>query len=212
MVLKIVYDNTSCRSDLQSDWGFAAVVGTGKRQILFDAGADGAILLDNMAKMEIDPAKIDTVFISHHHFDHTGGLAAFLARNRHVTVYVPNSLRGVRRADEVIQVAESCRLTDDLFSTGELGGIEQSLIGMTPDGVILVVGCAHPGLAVMMEAASQYGPIAAIAGGFHHFQDLHLLKNIRKICPTHCTRAVKQIQAVFPDQFIPGGVGRIFEL
>ncbi|MDO9548529.1 MAG: MBL fold metallo-hydrolase [Candidatus Marinimicrobia bacterium] len=106
MLIKIVYDNTSIRDDLQSDWGFAAVIEVESNRILFDAGADGDILLNNMQKMNLDPTSIDTVFISHHHFDHTGGLAAFLAKNNKVTLYVPESLRGVRNAAEVVHVSK----------------------------------------------------------------------------------------------------------
>lgn len=46
-------------------------------KILFDTGANRRILLSNIEKLKIDPASIDEVFISHLHFDHTGGLSEF---------------------------------------------------------------------------------------------------------------------------------------
>jgi len=212
MLIKIVYDNTSIRNDMQTDWGFAAVIEFEKKMILFDAGADGNILLHNMQKMGIDPTSIDTVFISHHHFDHTGGLAAFLAINNKVTVYVPESLRGVRNAAKVIHVSKPVTIGDRFHSTGELKGIEQSLIIESENGIVIVAGCSHPGLRKIMKASEPYGKIYAVVGGFHAFKEFDILKNIRKICPTHCTQAISELKEIYPDKYISGGAGKIIEL
>jgi len=211
MQIQIIYDNTIFQKDLCSDWGFAAFIEAHGRRILFDAGADGEILLENMAQMEIDPASIDTVFISHHHFDHTGGLATFLAQNNKVAVYVPASLRGVRNAARVIHVEEAVHLGEGLDSTGELMNIEQSLIVATPLGSVLVVGCSHPGVKAIMDAAAPYGNIHAIVGGLHGFREFVLLSDVRFICPTHCTRHVAALKKRFPEKYIEGGAGRKIE-
>src|SRR3954462_8360351 len=45
---------------------------------------------------------------------------------------------------------------------------ELSLAINTPDGVVLVVGCSHPGIDKIVEAAATINPkIHLIAGGFH---------------------------------------------
>jgi len=212
MLIKIVYDNTSIRNDMQTDWGFAAVIEFEKKKILFDAGADGIILLNNIRKMGIDPMSIDTVFISHHHFDHTGGLAAFLAINNKVTVYVPESLRGVRNAAKVIHVSKPVTIGDRLHSTGELKGIEQSLIIESENGIVIVTGCSHPGLGNIINTVKPYGKIDAVVGGFHCFKEFEILKNIRKICPTHCTQAISELKEIYSDKYISGGAGKVVEL
>lgn len=212
MLIKIVYDNTTVREDLKSDWGFAAVIEIEKKRILFDAGADGDILLSNMQKMGIDPMSIDTVFISHNHFDHTGGLASFLSKNNNVTVYLPESLRGVRNAARVIHISKAMSIDDRIHSTGELDGIEQSLIIETEKGSIIVVGCSHPGLANIINAAETYGKIYAIVGGYHGFREFDILKNVDRICPTHCTQAMEELRTLYPEKYISGGAGKIIEL
>jgi len=84
MKVTIIYDNTSVSPDLQADWGFSALVEVKGRKILFDTGADGDILLFNMEKLKINTKEIEDVFISHFHWDHTGGLYSFLQLNNKV--------------------------------------------------------------------------------------------------------------------------------
>ncbi len=38
MKITIIYDNTSLKGSLKADWGFAAVLQTGNRTVLFDTG------------------------------------------------------------------------------------------------------------------------------------------------------------------------------
>ncbi len=212
MIIKIVYDNTVCQKGLKSDWGFAAVIEAFDKNILFDTGADGKILLDNMRQMNIDPKSIDTIFLSHHHFDHTGGLASFLGVNNNVKVYAPNSLRGVKNAAEVVRVKDSIQIGKYLFSTGELAGIEQSLIIKTENGLVIVVGCSHSGIENILAAASQFGRPFALIGGFHGFSNFPVLANLQLICPTHCTKYIKELKNIYPSKFIEGGAGRIIEI
>ncbi|WP_297499475.1 MBL fold metallo-hydrolase [Thermococcus sp.] len=84
----VLYENHSgFRKGLLGGHGFSALVeGWGKR-VLVDTGMDGRVLLNNMAELDVEPDSIDYVFITHGHYDHTGGLKAFLkARSRPVKV------------------------------------------------------------------------------------------------------------------------------
>jgi 7,8-dihydropterin-6-yl-methyl-4-(beta-D-ribofuranosyl)aminobenzene 5'-phosphate synthase len=95
MKITIVYDNESYGKGLQADWGFSCLVEVENTpKILFDTGANGEILLSNMERLHIDPQAIEEVFISHGHFDHIGGLSAFLKVNSDVKLYVPVSVVG----------------------------------------------------------------------------------------------------------------------
>ena len=209
MKITILYDNTVFQRGLKSDWGFSCLVETHDRRILFDTGSNGAILLDNMNKLEIDPLSIDEVFISHSHFDHIGGLSTFLNENNNVKVYVPTSLRGIRNAKEIIYVDEPRELHENIFSTGELDHIEQSMAVKTDKGLILIVGCSHPEMGKILNAASQFGKVYAIVGGLHGFNEYELFQDLGLICPTHCTQHTSEIKSLYREKVIDGGVGKI---
>ena len=56
------------------EWGFAALIEADGHQILFDTGERPGTVLKNAAELGIDLSTVDTVILSHNHFDHTGGL------------------------------------------------------------------------------------------------------------------------------------------
>lgn len=212
MKVTIIYDNTAFRSGLKPDWGFSALIETQSHNILFDTGSDGSILLENMKQLDIDPSTIDEVFISHNHFDHVGGLSAFLNKNKDVLIYVPVSLRGIHNAKEVIHVSKSMKLHENIYSTGELNRIEQSMAVKTGKGLVLIVGCSHPKMKNILGAASQFGKIYAIIGGLHGFNKYELFKDFEVICPTHCTQHIAEIKSLYPDKYTEGGAGKIIEI
>ena len=212
MKITILYDNTAFRSGLKSDWGFSCLVETHDRRILFDTGSNGSILLDNMKKLEIDLLSIDEVFISHPHFDHIGGLTAFLNENNNVKVWVPTSMRGIRNAKEIIYVDEPRKLHEDIFSTGELDHTEQSMVVRTDKGLVLIVGCSHPKMETILKTASKFGDVYAVVGGLHGFNEYDLFQNLGLICPAHCTRHISEINSLYPEKYMEGGAGRFIEI
>ncbi len=209
MKITILYDSTVFQSGLKSDWGFSCLVETHNRSILFDTGSNGTILLNNMKKLDVDPLSIDDVFISHPHFDHIGGLSAFLNENNNVRIYVPVSLRGIRNAKEIIYVDDPGELYENIFSTGQLDHIEQSMVVKTDKGLVLIVGCSHPKMETILKTASKFGEVYAIVGGLHGFNEYELFQNLGLICPTHCSEHISEIKSLYREKVIEGGVGKI---
>jgi len=210
MQITILYDNDVYKKGLQADWGFSCLVEIENTPtILFDTGTNGSILLSNMEKLNIDPASVDEIFISHAHFDHVGGLSAFLNVKSDVTVYVPPSLRGIRGVKEVVSVSEPLKIHENVFSTGELDHIEQSMALKIDEGIVIIAGCSHPRMAHILKAASQFGNIHAIVGGLHGFSEYDLFKDLELICPTHCTQHKAEIKALYPEKYTDGGAGKI---
>ncbi len=56
------------------EWGYAALIEANGQTILFDTGARPNTVLENARELGLDLSTVDTVILSHHHWDHTGGL------------------------------------------------------------------------------------------------------------------------------------------
>ncbi|MCP3951798.1 MAG: MBL fold metallo-hydrolase [Desulfobacterales bacterium] len=209
--ITIIYDNTAWLKSLPADWGFACLVEAQGKKILFDTGAKGSLLLSNMQALQIDPLEVDAVFISHNHWDHTGGLIDFLKVNP-VSVYLPDSCPHNDTPAESVRVGAPLEIYPGIYSTGELQQIEQSLVIRAGSGIVVVAGCAHPGVEAILTAAAPFGRVRALVGGLHGFDDFRLIKSLETVCPTHCTRHIPKIKARFPDAFISGGTGRVISI
>ncbi len=215
MALKItiVYDNTQpVLEGLQADWGFSALVEVGnEKKILFDTGANGRILLNNMNVLGIVPSSIDEVFISHAHHDHVGGLNRFLEESGDVKLWLPPSYHRGANLPEAVFVSEPIELADGIYSTGQLGGIEQSLILESSHGMVVIVGCSHPRMENILGSASHFGDLYGIIGGLHGTMPKSL-RGLALICPTHCTKHKARIKKLYPNAYQEGGAGRVFEI
>lgn len=208
MKITVIYDNWAVKAGLETGWGFASLIETaGVSPILFDTGADGATLLHNMKQLGIDPGRVEAIFISHHHYDHVGGLSDILEANKHAVIYVPASIAVRLPGRKVVHTTKPIKISESVFSTGELRGIEQALAIKTGENIVVVTGCSHPGVEEILDAVSCCGKVCGIIGGLHGFHDFDRLKGMSLICPCHCTQYKAELKSIFPNQYIACGAG-----
>jgi 7,8-dihydropterin-6-yl-methyl-4-(beta-D-ribofuranosyl)aminobenzene 5'-phosphate synthase len=213
MKITIVYDNEVKREELRAGWGFSALIeGEKIPPLLFDTGADSPTLLHNMKELNIDPKDIGIIVISHAHGDHTGGLSEILRINRIAELYLPSSFRIAFPGRKVTTVKDYVQIRENIFSTGELEGIEQSLALKTDKGIFVLTGCAHPAMKSILGAAAKFGRLYGIAGGFHGFRDFKVFNDLSLICPCHCTAYKQEIRDLFKDKTLECGAGLVIEL
>ena len=230
--IAVVYDNYSFKPGLTTGWGFGCVIRAPTRSVLFDTGGDSSILLSNMKMLNISPQDIEVVVISHIHGDHLGGLGGFLEINPHVTVYVPASFPdSIKR--EIQLFGAECRgvetampILQNVFTTGEMGTWikEQSLILDNQNGIIVITGCAHPGIVKIIKKTKEIRPnrqIHLVMGGFHlgGVSDSNLRSIIRefrnlgveKVGPCHCSgdRCRELFAKEYGGDYIDMGVGKV---
>ncbi len=87
MILKTLVENTVVSDDFRGEHGLSLYLETKDHRILMDVG-ESSLYAENAAKMQVDLTAVDTVVISHAHYDHGGGLKHFLTKNHQATVYV----------------------------------------------------------------------------------------------------------------------------
>jgi 7,8-dihydropterin-6-yl-methyl-4-(beta-D-ribofuranosyl)aminobenzene 5'-phosphate synthase len=230
VTIAVTYDNNPYDDRLKTAWGFSCLVRLPERVILFDTGGDSSMLLHNMEQLQIDPREIEVVVLSHIHGDHVGGLGGILNQNSDVTVYLPASFPQSLKEEiklfgaEVQEVHEPRELFDGVYTTGELnGGIkEQSLIVKTDEGLVIVTGCAHPGVVNIVRKAREIAgdKVYLLVGGFHlggasaskiesiidSFEQLE----VERVAPCHCSgdNARRLFREHYGEAYVECGVGR----
>jgi len=215
MKLTIVYDNEVFKKNigLRSDWGFSCLISTDSENILFDTGANGDILLENMKILNLNPNDIDKIIISHEHSDHYGGLKALFSKTKDIDAY--------RLSRDIIdkkitfispEIPES--ISKGVWTTGRIKGLvdEQSLVLEGNSGWYVLTGCSHPGIEKILDISREIGEIVGIIGGFHGFNRFELVERLDFICPCHCTTHKDDLKKAFPEKTAQCGVGKIFDL
>lgn len=206
MKLQILYDNKAL-DNFKAGWGFSCFIEINKKKILFDTGWNGFTLLNNMKTAGINPEEIDTVVISHIHWDHIGGLNHMLNCTRNPDVYIPKSASEnlkteIKNQAHVTEVSGIKMIHDNVYTTGELGEKikEQSLVLLSKKGNIILTGCAHPGLEIIIQKSQELGDIYAVMGGFHD-SNIHILEGIPLVVPCHCSEKIHEIKNKMPKSF-----------
>ena len=135
------------------------------------------------------------------------------------TAWQGANFESIEKTTEIAPGITLIALVSDAPGTRELR--ELSLAVNTPDGIVLVVGCSHPGIDKIVEAAAAINPkIHLIAGGFHLVvapdeviaKAVAALKDtfkVENVAPGHCTgeptfAALKQ---AFGNRYIYAGAG-----
>ncbi len=229
--IRVVFDNTSAREDLRRSWGFSAVVDFRGRRVLFDSGSDPILLLEHLEMMQIDPTSIEHAVISHQHDDHLRGVYWVFEKNPQMKVHFLDNFpeEAFKQAAAVkmkpLRVKEPFEVVPGIYSTGIVDGEppEQALLIETSQGLVMLVGCSHPGVVKLVETAQAQrmkDSIRLLLGGFHmlrkepdeiksaieRLQDLKVTTAI----PAHCSGdlAKELFQIAYGDQFNTAGAGR----
>ncbi|MBN2620284.1 MBL fold metallo-hydrolase [candidate division WOR-3 bacterium] len=234
ITITILYDNRPGNPAMKPEWGFACLVQGTEKTVLFDTGGDGKIFVNNFTASEIPFDAIDAVMISHDHWDHNGGLQSFLALNPSVEVYVLSTFSEKTRSF-VINAGATLIESDTLqelcslvYTTGRLGSAipEQALVIDTQKGLVVITGCAHPGILDMVRFVKDKfnKDIYMVFGGFHlmdksdkqvraiiaEFQAL----GVQKAGPCHCSgdQCIELFKEAYKEDFIDIGVGTVITL
>lgn len=187
-----------------------------------------------MRKLDLDTKKINTIFISHDHWDHTGGLREILKENANVDVLVLPSFSENLKSNITVSGAHlkedksPNKICSHVYSTGTLGTAieEQSLVIETEKGLVIITGCAHPGIVNIIKSVKDRlkQTVFLVFGGFHlGSYPLHDLKKIieqfqhlgvEKAGPCHCSgvRCRELFANTYKKDFVNIGVGKVISV
>ena len=140
------------------------------------------------------------------------------------TVFSGANIQLIDKTTELVPGITLIALVSDAPGTKEMK--ELSLAINTADGIVLVVGCSHPGIESIVAEAAKINPhIHFIAGGFHLVaaQDpaiekiaatLHDTYKVDYIAPGHCTGepTFTALQKTFGDHYLYAGLGTTLDL
>jgi 7,8-dihydropterin-6-yl-methyl-4-(beta-D-ribofuranosyl)aminobenzene 5'-phosphate synthase len=227
-LLRIVYDNRLYRKGLKTGWGFSCLVDHQGKRVLFDTGDNGQKLLFNLKALEVEPESIEAIVLSHNHWDHTGGLEAVIDKNKGVTVYFGDAFpetfkqslreKGIRFSP----ISGMANISQGILVGPQMGGLGPKEIPLTLEtnkGLVIITGCAHPGIARMVREVKESlkKKIYLVLGGFHLEFSLRVNKvisefkrlGVEKAAPCHCTgnRAIALFEKSFGEDFIKVGAG-----
>jgi len=207
-------------------WGLSFLI---DNSFLFDTFANSRALFKRAKRANVDLGKIQTVVISHDHWDHVDGLWKLLEQRQGMDVYLPSSANAEVKArilaagSRVLDGAGAKTLKPDIFVTNEFIGEfegepmpEQALVLKTDKGLNLIVGCSHPNILTIVRSVKQTfnTPVHGVFGGLHLMDtsspDVYNCANALKnegvclVAPIHCTgwRAERIFKKVFGKGYV----------
>ena len=86
-------ENTDGGNGCAIEHGLSFYVETAKHKILLDTGASDRFIA-NAEKLGVDLTAVDTVILSHGHYDHTGGVMPFVRINDQAKIYLRDCANG----------------------------------------------------------------------------------------------------------------------
>lgn len=133
------------REDLSPEFGLSLHVEVNDTRILFDMGTSAAFAT-NAETLGVDISQVDVAVVSHHHFDHGGGLRRFFELNRRAPVYLRDGPRTDRYFRLLGLITKPIGLDLDLLERFEnrIEYVSDSRAISPGVHLLTAIGSAHP--------------------------------------------------------------------
>lgn len=198
MKISVLCENQAGHNGSRSilaEWGLSLLIEAGDVNILFDAGHTN-VYWHNAEQLKINLNRTDFIVLSHHHWDHVGGLQHHGFKTKKKLIVHPEliaKLPGkevpkIRNDFQIIASAEPLELSRGIFYLGEIPRINKYEKGLftgkrmpddsamalkTRKGTVVITGCSHSGICNICQHAKQATgqKLYAVIGGFHLFEN-----------------------------------------
>ena len=78
-ITTLIENHENAEKGLAGEHGLSLLLEIDNKKILFDTGQTGAFV-ENAGRLSIDLCSLDMTFLSHGHYDHTGGVPALVEK------------------------------------------------------------------------------------------------------------------------------------
>ncbi len=211
MKIKVLVENTES-GEICAEHGLCFYVEYRNKRYLIDSGASG-LFAANADKMGVKLDSIDAAFLSHAHYDHSGGYSEFFRRNNHAKVYLQKSAASI----------ECFKITDSVTKNI---GIPDNILEKYPDRFIFIDGSAEIDDEIHIVAhssekikeRSEHTHMYALTDGkmqpddFRHEQTVVFEESDGLVCFNSCSHsgvdiAIDEVRQAFPDKTIKAYIG-----
>ncbi len=219
MTRLIVLNDNTPSVGLLNEWGWSVLV-EGRHRFIFDADTNPLVLANNSKVLGVSLRDLEFGFLSHWHRDHYGGFQYIAELNPGLKLYSPpgNFAMAIRWGLRPV-TPEKGHIMDDLWTSGVIDGFEHALGIETPSGLVVIVGCSHPGVERLTREildASGHRRAHIVIGGFH-YPSISSLDKVAEmselIAPAHCSgdTAKAYVQKNYPEKFVAVRTGSMLE-
>lgn len=201
MKLVCITENTTANENIIAEHGLCVYIETCGKKILLDFGQQGSTLLHNAGVLGIDLEKIDLAVLSHGHYDHGGGLEAFLQGNPTAKVYLHQKAFGAyyNGTEKYIGLNPALKENPRLCFVGEDTQIAQGITLRMPREK-LVAPLRHGGLTQKVDNAF-------VPDDFAHELYLEVEEEGKRVLFSGCAhQGIENIMAWFSPNVFVGGM------
>jgi 7,8-dihydropterin-6-yl-methyl-4-(beta-D-ribofuranosyl)aminobenzene 5'-phosphate synthase len=133
------------RDDVRPEFGLSLHVETNASSVLFDMGSSGAFA-DNAEALGVPLSDVDVAVVSHHHYDHGGGLERFFELNDHATVHLRDAPRVDRYARAFVFIKRPVGLDLELLQrfAHRIAYVEDARVVAPGVSLLTRIGSEHP--------------------------------------------------------------------